>query len=90
MKAFFTQEDQAAAAAYWQGKPAKVFAVDMEAGPINGKPTFSATSYCRARSALRAVEAIKRHGVHEVRGVRYRVRLAGPVELGCIATGAKA
>jgi hypothetical protein len=74
--------DAERAAAYWAGKPRRIYAVDIEAGPAK-RPTFEATIYCRASSNLKAIECARRNCVHRSTGLRYRARLAGPRELGC-------
>jgi hypothetical protein len=74
--------DSERARAYWAPRPAKVFAVDLEAGPAQ-RPTFEATMYCRATSHLQAIACARRNCVLRVPGLRYRARLAGPRELGC-------
>lgn len=79
----FPTPDAERAHAYWAGKPRKIFAIDLEAGP-GKRPTFKATMYVRASSNVKAIESAKRNCVHRVSGLRYRARLACPRELGCV------
>lgn len=82
---WFTEQDQRTAAAFWADKEVKVFAVDCTAGPEK-KPTYAQTWYARARSRDLAIETIKRDCYGLPKKARFRVRLAGPKELGCTPT----
>ncbi|KAA0073159.1 hypothetical protein CIW54_27980 (plasmid) [Paraburkholderia sp. T12-10] len=80
---FIFSQDEADAIAYWADKEFKKWAVDATAGPIK-RPTYNRTFYAHARTAERAIECAKRGILHKPAGMRYRVRLAGPRELGCV------
>ena len=80
----YVSQDQMDAEAYWRGKPIKKWAVTITAGPMK-RPRYQRIVYVSAVSAARA-EACARREVwpKPPRGATYQVRLAGPVELGCI------
>lgn len=84
---YYSEQDQQTAAAFWRDKEVKVFAVDVTGGPEK-KPTYASTWYARARSRDRAIECVKRECFGLPSRARFRVRLAGPKELGCHPTGA--
>lgn len=75
--------DAAAAAAYWAGRERKKFAVDVAAGP-RAAPTYYATFYASARCGQGALKAVRDQASGLPARARYRVRLAGPQELGCV------
>lgn len=75
--------DEADAIAYWAGKEFKKWAVDVTAGPTK-RPTYKRTFYAQARTAERAIACVKRDMLHKPAGARFRARLAGPRELGCV------
>ncbi len=78
-------QDAQDAAEYWKDKEFKKFAVDVVAGKA-ARPTFAHTYYVQARTADRAIAAIKRDAISIPAGARYSARLAGPRELGCTPT----
>ena len=81
----FLFTDEADAAAYWEGKEFKKYAVDVRAGPAR-RPTTKRTLYVRARTAEAAIACAKREDWQRKAGARYSARLAGPRELGCVKT----
>lgn len=79
--------DEADAAAYWEDKEWKKWAVEVQAGPAR-RPTFKRTIYVGARTCERAIEVAQANmPVKPPRGARFHARLAGPRELGCVAIG---
>lgn len=78
-------KDTADAARFWEGKEFKKWAVDVTAGPVK-RPTYNQTHYARARNEESAIEAVKENMITKVSRARYQARLAGPRELGCVAT----
>ncbi|MEX3605246.1 MAG: hypothetical protein VB142_00260 [Burkholderia sp.] len=79
----FIFQDEADAIAYWAGKEWKKWAVDVTAGPEK-RPTYNRTFYAQSRTADRAIAAVKREMIDKPARARFRVRLAGPRELGCV------
>lgn len=80
----FISQDEADAAAYWESREWKKWAVDVTAGPMR-RPRFRATIYVRARDRRAAVETAKRSMPAPPKAGRFLARLAGPRELGCVA-----
>lgn len=80
---FIFSQDEADAIAYWADKEFKKWAVDVTAGPIK-RPTYNRTFYAHTRTAEPAIECVKREMLKKPAGARYRARLAGPRELGCV------
>lgn len=70
---------------YWRDREFKKFAVDVSAGPER-RPTYKHTFYACARSYERAIATVKRDAGAMPRQARFRARLAGPRELGCLPT----
>lgn len=83
--AFVYSQDAADAEAYWRTRDFKVFAVDVVAGK-DRQPSFGRTFYARSRTADGAIRAVKRDAFELPRQARFRARLAGPRELGCVST----
>jgi len=81
----FVFGDAADAAEYWRHREWKKWAVDVAAGPAK-RPTYKTTLYVRARSQDAAVECAKRNVTRNPNTCRFHARLAGPKELGCVAT----
>ncbi|MEM5387897.1 hypothetical protein VSR68_30545 [Paraburkholderia phymatum] len=79
----FVFQDEADAIAYWADKEFKKWAIDVTAGPEK-HPTYSRTFYACARTSGRAIECVRRDMLHKPAGARFRARLAGPRELGCV------
>ncbi|SFQ40288.1 hypothetical protein [Variovorax sp. 770b2] len=82
----FIFTDELHAIAYWATEEFRKYAVDVRAGPAR-RPMTVRTLYVRARTPESAVECAKRADWLRKRGARYSARLAGPRELGCVATG---
>lgn len=83
--AFVYSQDAADADVYWRTREFKVFAVDVVAGK-DRRPSFGGTFYARARTAEGAISTVKRQAAELPRQARFRARLAGPRELGCVPT----
>ncbi len=81
----YLTQDEADADAYWADKEFKTFAVDVTAGPER-RPTYRQTFYARARRPEGAIRATQREAIGLPARARYRARLAGPRELGCVPT----
>lgn len=79
------EQDAIDGAAYWHDREIKVFAVDVVAGPAR-RLTYGQTFYCRARTAPRAIAAVKDQAIALPPQARFSTRLAGPRELGCVPT----
>lgn len=77
------EADAADARAYWADKEFKKWAVDVAAGPEK-RPTYCQTFYARARTADAAIACVKRNMIRTIARARFRARLAGPRELGCV------
>lgn len=78
--------DIAAAAAYWRDRPWKKWRVDITAG-LDRRPSFARTFYAAGRDCGAAERAVRANTVGLIpRRARFSVRLAGPQELGCVAT----
>lgn len=80
-----TMMDRQRAITYWHGRPRKIFAVDATCGPPK-RPTYAQTWYCRSSTHEAAVACVRREAWNLPRGARLSARLAGPDELGCVAS----
>ncbi len=75
--------DEADAIAYWRGCEIKTWTVDIQAGPAR-RPSYRQTVYICARTGTAATEVVQRE-IYPA-PPRWRSRLAGPRELGCVPT----
>jgi hypothetical protein len=80
-----SEKDAQLAREFWADKEFKTWAVDVSAGPEK-RLTFCHTYYARARTSEAAIACVQRNMVCKVARARYRGRLAGPYELGCVKT----
>lgn len=79
-------EDTARAKTFWANVEFKKYAVDVVAGTA-WRLEYGRTFYAQARSAEKAINAVKRDAFGIPPGASFTARLAGPSELGCTQSG---
>lgn len=85
--AYFTEQDQRDADTFWSTREFKTFAVDVFEFTTRNKAAGGHTYYASARDKAGAIDTIKNNcGRFLPKRRQIRVRLAGPIELGCVPT----